>query len=335
MKSARAPGKLIISGEHAVVYGAPAIAIAVNRYATATAMHQNESLISFNLLNLSYHKSMTKKALKEVKHRLGESYESFKRGEHNIKDVLKLPFELSQYALGHFLEKINPHNDDGIKLTTESDIPMGCGMGSSAAMILAVMHAIALSQKKDFDKEYYYQHALETENLQHGKSSGLDIRICLQGGCLFFKDGQFEKIAVSQYPIYIVNTGKPLSSTGECVESAKKYFQSDSLVNQFSTVTVAIKTALQNNDFAAFKKAINANHRLLCDIDVVPKTVQTFITELEQSGFAAKTCGAGSITGDAAGMVMIIGEHSPKTICDKYNYTVQTLQVDEHGLQQH
>jgi len=335
MKTARAPGKLIISGEHAVVHGAPAIAIAVNRYASATALQQHESLISFNLLNLSYHKSMTKKALKEIKHRLGESYESFKRGEHSIKDVLKLPFELSQFALGHFLEKINPHDEDGIKLTTQSEIPMNAGMGSSAAMILAVMHAIALSKNKNFDNEYYYQHALETENLQHGKSSGLDIRICLQGGCLYFQNGEFETIPVSQHPIHIVNTGKSASSTGECVEHAKKYFETSALMNDFTAVTQQVKQALSTQDFSAFKKAINDNHRLLCQINVVPDKIQSFIGELEQNGFAAKICGAGAVHGDNAGIVMIIGEHSPEALCAKYNYTLQTIQVDTHGLHQH
>ena len=88
------------------------------------------------------------------------------------------------------------------------------------------------------------------------------------------------------------------------------------------------------NDFAAFKTAINENHHLLCQIGVVPKKVQDFITDLQQNGFAAKTCGAGSVNGDYAGMVMIIGEESPQSICQKYQYNIQTIQVDEHGLQQ-
>ena len=333
MKIAKAPGKLILSGEHSVLYGAPAIAMAVNRYATATAIEQSDSLISFNLLNLSYHKSMTKKALKEVKHRIGEGYESFKRGERNIKDVLKLPFELSQFALSHFLESINHHHEDGLKLTTESNIPIGAGMGSSAAMVLAVMHAIALSQKKSFDKEYYYQHALEAENLQHGQSSGLDIRISLQGGCLVFQAGEFTRLPTPQFPLFLINTGQPTSSTGECVEQAKKFFMHTNLKNDFSDVTQRFSQALNANNVRDLQAAIKDNHRLLCQIGVVPENIQHFIHQLEQQGYAAKICGAGSIKGHHAGMMIIVGNQAPKQLCDANGYTLQTIQCDHDGLQ--
>jgi len=333
MKTAYSPGKLILSGEHAVVYGAPAIAMAINRYAKATVMEQSDSLISFNLMNLSYHKSMTKKALKEAKHRLNESYESFKRGEHGIKDVIKLPFELSQFAMGHFLEKLNHRSDEGIKITTESDLPIGCGMGSSAAMALAAMHAIAQVKNKALDKEEYYKHALDVENLQHGKSSGLDIRISLQGGCLYFRSGQFESLSTPQFPIYIVNTGHPESSTGECIEKAAPFFKDKGLIEEFSNVTDKLKQALDTNDVNLFKNAIKMNHRLLCSIQVVPQPVQAFVTDLEKNGFAAKICGAGSAVGEKAGIVMIIGEGSPEYICKAYHYTMQKISCDEYGLQ--
>jgi mevalonate kinase len=275
---------------------------------------------------------MTKKALKEIKHKLSESYDAFKRGETGIKDVLKLPFELSQFALGHFLEKINHEANDGFKLTTESDIPIGCGMGSSAAMILAVMHAIALSQGKQFDKEYYYQHALDAENLQHGNASGLDVRTSLQGGCIQFQEGEFSSMAALEFPLQIVNTGKPQSSTGECVSSAKKHFEGTALASEFAAITDKISQAIKSNDKALLQESIKVNHRLLTLIGVVPDKIQRFIAELEQQGFAAKVCGAGSINGDSAGMVMIVGDNCARAICQQYAYKLQSVEGDSLGL---
>lgn len=334
MKTARSPGKLILSGEHAVLYGAPAIAVAIDRYATATALSQMEGLFSLELLNLSYHKSMTKKALKKIKTQLLQSYEGFMRGEHGIKEVLKLPFELSQFALSHFLEKMTPHeNEHGLKLTTHSTIPMGCGMGSSAAMILAVMHAIALAEGKEFDKEYYYQLALETENLQHGRSSGVDIRISLQGGCLYFRQNQYHTLKAPSMPLWIVNTGKPVASTGECVSHTKALFENTKYVDDFSTITNAVSQALARDALADLQNAINENHLLLCKIGVVPTNIQEFIATLKQHGYAAKICGAGSIHGQSAGVVMIIGHEPPEKICQSFDYALESITIDNHGLQ--
>src|SRR6185295_9330925 len=98
MTTAIAPGKIILSGEHAVVCGQPALAIAVNRYATARVIeHTVPATIVFDLFNLKHHKDMTVKALKRIKSRLSEDYRGFLRGECGIKDVLKLPQELSHF----------------------------------------------------------------------------------------------------------------------------------------------------------------------------------------------------------------------------------------------
>ncbi|MCD6045529.1 MAG: hddA [Gammaproteobacteria bacterium] len=120
MITAIAPGKIILSGEHSVVYGQPALAIAINRYARASVIHHSiPATVVFDLFNLKHHKDTTIKALRRLKSRLSTDYHLFLRGERGIKDVLKLPHELSHFALSNFLERFNRFSDASIHLKTE------------------------------------------------------------------------------------------------------------------------------------------------------------------------------------------------------------------------
>ncbi len=106
----RTPGKLILSGEHAVVYGNPALAMAVDRYTDTTISRQmaRENIL-FHLLNFRYSKAFSHTALQRIKQSIHKRYQKFLQGKYDIRDVLKEPFELMQYALTHFSENVNCH----------------------------------------------------------------------------------------------------------------------------------------------------------------------------------------------------------------------------------
>ncbi len=332
MEKAVAPGKLILSGEHAVVYGQPALAMAVNRYAEAWVSQQQGALIGFDLLNLQYHKSMTMKALRKLKHRVQDNYAAFLRGEAHIRDVLKLPIELSQYAFTHFLEKVNHQLSDGVKLSTHSTIPIGCGMGSSAAMILCIMHAVAQQQGLQLTLDNYIEHARETESLQHGRSSGVDLQVSLRGGCMRFQDGTWQARSLPNNPFYMVNTGKPHTTTGECVSAVKATMQDAALLAAFADITEAMDAAIASQNQHELQRCVRENHRLLCRIGVVPDKVQAFIDALEKTGAAAKICGAGAVAGDNAGVVLIVADDMPTRISDQFGYQSEIIAGEAHGL---
>jgi mevalonate kinase len=329
-----APGKLILSGEHAVVYGHPALAMAVNRYASATATPQVAPNVSFDLLDLAYQRCFSVSGLHSIKSRIKRKYQRFVRGDFKIRDVLRQPFELAQIAFTLFFEILNIKLTQGIKIRVESTIPIGCGMGSSAATILSIVHAIANHLQVEMTPEMFLRLGLEAENMQHGYSSGLDLQISLYGGCQYMEDGSMHQRNLPSVPLYLVNTGQPLSSTGECVVSAASYFKTSSIGQDFAAVTTAMDKALQTHNVIDLQHSIRGNHDLLLDIGVVPGRVANFIKEVAQGGGAAKICGAGAVAGSNAGMVLVVieDEAALTDLCARYHYSVLPVIGEARGV---
>ena len=328
-----APGKLILSGEHAVVHGNPAIAMAVDRYASTTVGQEESDLVSFNLFDLKYHKSMTLHSLKKLKTRLKEDFSAFKKGEFGIKEVIKRPFELSQYALSSIFEKLTMQQKSGLHLTSHSQIPIGCGMGSSAATILTTLHAIAQYHKLHLSPEKILELALDAENMQHGKSSGLDLQTSLYGGCILLHDEGIKKLPLLQGPLFLINTGKPEATTGECVEACQSHFVDPGLCAAFRECTERLELALRNNDRQDIKEIFQTNQTLLERIGVIPASVKQFIQQLTiEQNTAVKLCGAGTIRGEKAGVLLAICDEAPQALCQQYGYQWEAIKGEAHGL---
>ncbi len=333
--AARAPGKLILSGEHAVVHGAPALVVAVERYTTATISPASDQKLSFHLPDIEHISSETFHKLHRLKTRLQEAHGKFRRGERGISDIIQKPFELLHYTATNALDKFSSQGDQGFHIHTESTLPIGCGMGSSAASIISTNYAIAHYLGKTIDDKMQYELGLMAENLQHGYSSGIDLHVAIHGGCHLFQSGQS---TVQNLPnnaaFYIVNTGAPAANTGQCVTHSRQCFQQQpDLLGKFVDVTHNIARALQDNQQTELVKSVRCNHRLLVKIGVVPPVVQQFIEQIEKIGGAAKVCGAGSVSGDQAGIVWLIGERPMlQNVVDQYGFSIETLQSDRDGV---
>lgn len=329
-----APGKLILSGEHAAVYGQPALAMAVNRYATATVTREMLPRILFDLTDLAHRSHLSFNALRHLKDRVKRKYHRFIRGDFTIREVLHKPFELAQFALGVFAESRNLSLPHGVKIHLHSDIPIGCGMGSSAATILSVMVAISHYTQVPLSQEALFQLALEAENMQHGHSSGLDLRVALQGGCLYVHGEDIQTRTIPMLPMYVVNTGTPTTTTGQCVEKVAPLFQSGQMGDEFAAVTMAMDAALQQQSQSAFCTSIQQNHVLLTNIGVVPDKVQQFIAQIEALDGAAKICGAGAVAGESAGAVLVVADDKSavSTLCSRFGYQLIPITGEARGV---
>lgn len=326
-----APGKLILSGEHSVVYGKPAVAMAIDRSVTATVEESADGQVMFELPDDVNSESFTMMALRDFKRRVLNNYHLFLNGDLGIRDVLHKPVDLFKFGFITVLDGLHRSLDSGIVIRLKSNLPVGSGLGSSAAAVLSELRAVGHYLRVDFRPEWYYEFSMETEKMQHGHPSGVDSYISLYGGCASFQDGKAESIPLPRMQMYLVETGVPETSTGECVVNVKGRFENDSIWNDFEAVTREVEAAVRNNNDKVMRSLLRENHRLLCRIGVVPQKVQRFVDEIETAGGAAKICGAGSICGDSGGVVLVLADFMPTAIASTYGYKISPVRGDPLG----
>ena len=146
---ARAPGKLILSGEHSVVYGAPALAVAVERFTEIwfTPLDQTGGLrTAFESLSPSAFYPFD--VLKGFAEGLDRRFDEFMRGELPVQKILQRPDDLAIYTLTSLLPVLPvPGGSKRLplplpvpgQLSSRSDMPLGAGRGSSAAVVAATV----------------------------------------------------------------------------------------------------------------------------------------------------------------------------------------------------
>ena len=328
---AAAPGKLILSGEHAVVYQQPALVMAVNRFARATLESHTQKNVTLYLADLSLTSTNSTNALRVLKRRMEKNYTLFLREELGIRQVVTNPTDVFNFMVIHMLDAFLLDLQCGVQIKVQSDIPIGCGMGSSAATVVSVLRVLAAYFNLAFVPEKFYSFAMEAERLLHGTPSGVDPFVSLYGECHRFQNGQTQVRPIPSIPMYMVNTGAPQATTGECVSFVASHFAASSIWNEFGSVTDEIDQSIRGNDFFNVQKQVRQNHRLLMEIGVVPEQVGRFISEIESLGGAAKISGAGSIRGDHAGIVLIFAEKPPIEVCQKYRYEIYPVQGESFG----
>jgi mevalonate kinase len=330
---ARAPGKLILSGEHSAVYGRPALVMALKRYAHAEVTPTDDDFIHLSFPGGFSDDQFPVAALPGLKQRLQRNYHAFLTGSMDIQHVLSSPAELIYYALIHLLEHEGRELEHGWRVALTTDLPVGSGMGASAAISVAVLGAAAATWDIAMDKEKLYRLALDVEKLQHGHPSGVDPFVSVNGGCLRFQEGEATVLPEIRTPMYLVLTGAPASSTGECVSTVARQFPKDDPVwRAFEHVTADLEKAFETNDRESILAGVHANHRLLTRIGVVPDRVGKFIEQVEKSGDAAKICGAGAVRGIHGGVVAVFSRTPPDKLCKDFDYELAPVELEPHGF---
>lgn len=189
----KVPAKWILNGEHAVLRGHPALVFPM------TEFH----------LDCQYQASL-------------EPLQVFNHGQIN-EDLGRLVHKLSQRAM-EFLQCTSSPPLLG-KLTINANIPIGQGMGASAALCVAIARWICFLGYCSNDLIMALAHALE--HYFHGQSSGLDVAgVSAQQG-LWFCKGNTESLDIRWQPkLYLSNTGNP-GITTDCIQAVGKLAETE------------------------------------------------------------------------------------------------------------
>lgn len=316
-----------------MVHGCPGLAMACNRYAIAEVAPSTKERIEIELPDLQIAHACT---VKEAEHRfeaLHARHATFLDGSVGIEDVLTDPCDLPLAAwLTVLREAAKPTLPARLRIT--ATIPPHAGLGSSAATLVAALHAAAAALRHSMPLDRLADMATRLENLRHGRSSGLDPTLCAYGGTLRFqKHAEPVRLDGGIGDLWLVQTGSPASSTGECVDHVGRHFGGDPIWDDFSETTAQMEAAWCGGDSESFRAAMHRNHRLLVHIGVVPPAIAQFIETAEALGLAGKICGAGAIRGNTAGILLLHGpEEQVASLCSAQGYAMMPCVMEPRGV---
>ena len=310
MKSkASAPGKVILFGEHFVVYGVKAILCSINKRVTVTAEKISDKKIVIN---------------SEIGNLILEPNKSISE----INSPLK-PF----YYLAN---KVIKNQDTGIQIKIDSEIPLGVGLGSSSACCVAGAAAI-FKLFGDISKEEILELAIEAERTIFENTSGADCTVCVYGGIMEYDKKQGFKKIEDEPNFQLVIANSNIEHSTESMVSEVKAFtiknkeEFSKLLDQELELVEDVLKLLKENNTIELGEKINQNQEYLETIGISNNQLREMIEIGQKTSFGAKITGSGG-----GGCIFAITDESNledtlKEFKDN-NFECFSVEIDFKGL---
>lgn len=261
-------GKVILLGEHAVVYGVPAVAAGIDRGARAEAkpLEKGPSRLLVRGWNLSVRDN-------EEEHDLARAFRAILDAARD--DDPKLP---------------------AFAVEVEADLPPGGGLGCSAAMGVAIARAV----EPGIGDDALQERAMAWERVFHGNPSGVDAAVAARGGCVFFEKGSpLERVRVRGTLHLCIGSTGMASSTKAMVDAvARLRARRPEVVGKaFEGVRSLVRNArlaIEAGDRSALGKLMDLNQMLLSGLFVSSPEIERMCALAREAGaMGAKLTGAG------------------------------------------
>jgi len=269
---ATAPAKIILFGEHAVVYGKPALAVPVSSlHVSVTATPADKTIIEAADLEQTLPDGMS---------------------ADELTDPLLRMISTTAHHFGMQPPKM--------RFSIASSIPVASGLGSGAAVSAALGRAVALALGQDISAEALNSLVYDIERIHHGTPSGIDNTVIVYEKPVYFIRGQNPQTFEVSHPIrlLIADTGRT-ALTRESVGDVRKLVMSEpSRINPILdaiayTVDVA-RDALAHGDNVSLGRLMVENHALLQHLTVSSPELDRLVkTALDAGAIGAKLSGGG------------------------------------------
>ncbi len=273
--SSSAPGKIILFGEHAVVYGRPAIAIPVHQR-KASVYILADPLAETGRVEIIAPDIDMQTTLRDLPE------------EHPFSCLLKLV--QNHLRLDHL---------PAMRMKIKSSIPIASGLGSGTAVSVAIIGQSPNVGQKISDAEVSSL-TFEIEKLYHGSPSGIDNTVISYTQPIFFiRDQCIETLAVGREYHFLVAHSGIASKTVEVVGSVragweKEHAYYENLFDEIGEISLKAKAALSKGDVSAIGSLMNQNQVLLSQIGVSSPELELLISTAQKAGaLGVKLSGAG------------------------------------------
>ncbi|XP_010524882.1 PREDICTED: mevalonate kinase [Tarenaya hassleriana] len=336
---ARAPGKIILAGEHAVVHGSTAVAAAIDLYTYVTLRllplqsGENDDKLTLQLKDMALEFSWSMARLKELMNYTNIpcpstpsscSSQSLKSiavlvEEQNIPEAkiwLSSGISTFLWLYAHII---------GFKPATvvvTSELPYGSGLGSSAALsvalsavLLAASNAVSLDETRDGwsvpDKTSFdllNRWAFEGEKIIHGKPSGIDNTVSTYGNMIKFRSGELTRLQ-SNIPLRMLITNTRVGRNTKALvagvsERALRHPEAmASVFNAVDSISKELAAIIQSDEKGEsssiaekeekIEELIEMNQGLLQSMGVSHASIETVLRTTLKYKLASKLTGAG------------------------------------------
>ena len=273
---ASAPGKVILFGEHFVVYGIKAILCSIDKRITVTSQFIDDKKI-------------------RIRSSLGE-FEMNMDSLNNLDNVQQKFMRPFFYIVQKAIEK--NFTEQGIDIVIESEIPVGAGLGSSSAACVAVTASVnGLFHK--LSKDEVMKIAIHAERTIFEQNSGADSSVSTFGGLVLYdlKNG-FQDIASRNDLSFVISNSGQVHDTQDVVMQVKNFREKNKdlfnkLCNEETDIVNNAITALKENNLNKLGSLMLKNHDLLKQIGVSTEKIDFLVNEAKKTSYGAKITGAG------------------------------------------